>query len=41
MPAKVTIDIPVIVELNALPVIRRPKRTPMKEITTDNKIIIA
>ena len=39
IPAKVTIDKPVIVVLNGLPVIKRPKRTPTNEIVTDVRII--
>ena len=39
MPAKVTIDRPVIVVLNGLPVIKRPKKTQTNEIVTDVRII--
>ena len=38
IPARVTIEIPVIVELKGLLVIRSPNRTPTKDITTADKI---
>ena len=39
IPASVTIDIPVIVVLNDLPVISNPSNTPTKEIVTADNII--
>ena len=39
IPAKVTIDNPVIVVLNDLPVINKPSNTPTKEIVTEDKIM--
>ena len=39
MPARVTIDNPVIVVLKDFPVINKPKRTPTNEIVTEDKII--
>ena len=40
MPARVTIEIPVIVVLKDLPVINRPSKTPTKEIVTEDKICV-
>ena len=39
IPANVIIDRPVIVVLNGLPVIKRPRSTPIKEIVTEESII--
>ena len=39
MPARVTIEIPVMVVLKDFPVINNPSKTPTKDIVTEDKII--